>query len=424
MAMSLLDNHATVPAAEPVRGPDRPAPAGPLVGLRVLEMGSLVAGPFCGRLLGEFGAEVIKVEAPDAGDQLRAWGKRAEGHADSLWWYVHGRNKRCVTLNLKDPRGQELARRLALECDVLVENFRPGKLAEWGLDYPRLAAEHPGLVYVSISGFGQTGPYRDRVGFGSIAESMGGLRYLTGYPDRPPTRVGLSLGDSLAGLYAALGALMAIHHRDRNGGRGQLVDVALYEAIFSLLESAVPEYDRLAVVRERKGTRLSSTAPSNTYPTRDGHLIVIGGNNDAIFRRLMRVIGRPELADDPRFATNQDRLAHVDELDQIIGAWTAGVDRHEALRALEAADVPVGPIYSVADIFQDPHYWARQMLVRAEDERLGSVVVPGVAPKFSATPGGQSWLGPDLGADTDAVLHDLLGLGREQLDALRAAGVI
>jgi crotonobetainyl-CoA:carnitine CoA-transferase CaiB-like acyl-CoA transferase len=422
MAVSLLENrHAAV---QPAPAPERPAASGPLVGLRVLEMGSLVAGPFCGRLLGEFGAEVIKVEAPRAGDQLRDWGKRAEGHADSLWWYVHGRNKRCVTLNLKDPRGQDLARRLAAECDVLVENFRPGKMAEWGLDYERLAAHNPGLVYVSISGFGQTGPYRDRVGFGSIAESMGGLRHLTGYPDRPPTRVGLSIGDSLAGIYAALGALMAIHHRDHNGGRGQLVDVALYEAIFSLLESAVPEYDRLGVVRERKGTRLSGTAPSNTYPTRDGHLIVIGGNNDAIFRRLMRVIGRPELADDPRFLTNQDRLAHVDELDQIIGAWTADGDRDAVLRALGAADVPVGPIYSVADIFEDPHYWARQMLVRVEDERVGAVVVPGVTPKLSATPGGQRWLGPDLGADTGAVLHELLGLGPDELSALHAEGVI
>ncbi|TME25890.1 MAG: CoA transferase [Chloroflexi bacterium] len=287
------------PAAPEPNG-HHPRPAGPLAGLRVLEMGSLVAGPFCTRLLGEFGAEVIKIEPPGQGDQLRRWGLRPPGSEDSLWWYVQGRNKKSLTLNLKKRRGQELARRLAMRCDVVVENFRPGKMAEWGLDYERLAADNPGLVYVSISGFGQSGPYRDRVGFGSIAESMGGLRYLTGYPDRPPTRVGLSIGDSLAGIYAALGALMALHHRDHNGGRGQLVDIALYEAVFSLLESSVPEFDRLNVVRQRKGTRLSSTAPSNTYTTRDNHSVVIGANNDAIFRRFCKAMGRADLADDPR----------------------------------------------------------------------------------------------------------------------------
>jgi crotonobetainyl-CoA:carnitine CoA-transferase CaiB-like acyl-CoA transferase len=387
-------------------------------------MGSLVAGPFCTRLLGEFGAEVIKLEPPGQGDQLRRWGLRPPGSDDSLWWYVQGRNKQSVTLDLKQPRGQALARRLALRCDVLVENFRPGKLAEWGLDYERLAAEHPGLVYVSISGFGQTGPYRDRVGFGSIAESMGGLRYLTGYPDRPPTRVGLSIGDSLAGLYAALGALMALHHRDRNGGRGQLVDVALYEAVFSLLESSVPEFDRLNVVRQRKGTRLSSTAPSNTYTTRDDHPVVIGANNDAIFQRVCHAMGRPELARDARFRTNPDRLRHVELLDALIGEWVGSLDRDAVLERLQAADVPVGPIYSVADIVRDPQYWARQMLLRVDDPRLGPVVVPGVMPKLTASPGRQAWLGPTLGEHTDAVLGDLLGLPPDDLAELRNDGVI
>jgi crotonobetainyl-CoA:carnitine CoA-transferase CaiB-like acyl-CoA transferase len=422
MAFALKDTRVLTRPAE--SGGQQHRPAGPLTGLRVLEMGSLVAGPFCTRLLGEFGAEVIKLEPPGQGDQLRRWGLRPPGSDDSLWWFVQGRNKQSVTLNLKQPRGQELARRLALRCDVLVENFRPGKLAEWGLDYARLAAEHPGLVYVSISGFGQTGPYRDRVGFGSIAESIGGLRYLTGYPDRPPTRVGLSIGDSLAGLYAALGALLALHHRDRNGGQGQLVDVALYEAVFSLLESSVPEFDRLNVVRQRKGTRLSSTAPSNTYTTRDDHAVVIGANNDAIFRRLCQVMRRPELAEDARFRTNPDRLRHVELLDELIGDWVRRHDRDHVLQRLQAAAVPAGPIYSVADIVHDPQYWARQMLLRVEDPRLGPVVVPGVMPKLTASPGGQQWLGPRLGEHTAAVLGDLLGLPSDELAELREDGVI
>ena len=421
MVRTLTNGH--VPATPAERTHQQPTPAA-LSGLRVLEMGSLVAGPFCTRLLGEFGAEIFKIEPPGQGDQLRRWGLRPPGSDDSLWWFVQGRNKKSVTLDLKTRRGQELARRLALRCDVLVENFRPGKMAEWGLDYARLSAEHPGLVYVSISGFGQTGPYRDRVGFGSIAESMGGLRYLTGYPDRPPTRVGLSIGDSLAGIYAALGALMALHHRDRNGGRGQLVDVALYEAVFSLLESSIPEFDRLNVIRQRKGTRLGSTAPSNTYTTRDGHLVVIGANNDAIFRRFCQAMGRPELAEDARFRTNPDRVRDVEVLDQLIGEWVQSVDRDEVLQRLQAADVPVGPIYSVADIVQDPQYWARQMLLRVEDPRLGPVVVPGVMPKLTASPGRQEWLGSPLGEHTDAVLRDLLGVQADQLEELRNDGVI
>ena len=401
-----------------------PRPAGPLAGLRVLEMGSLVAGPFCTRLLAEFGAEVIKIEPPGQGDQLRRWGLRPPGSDDSLWWFVQGRNKKSLTLNLKKRRGQELARQLARRCDVLVENFRPGKMAEWGLDYERLAADNPGLVYVSISGFGQSGPYRDRVGFGSIAESMGGLRYLTGYPDRPPTRVGLSIGDSLAGIYAALGAMMALHHRDRNGGRGQLVDIALYEAVFSLLESSVPEFDRLNVVRQRKGTRLSSTAPSNTYTTRDDHAVVIGANNDAIFRRLCLVMRRPDLADDPRFQTNPNRLRHVELLDELIGDWVRRHDRDNVLQRLQAADVPASPIYSVADIVQDQHYWAREMLLQVQDPRLGPVVVPGVMPKLGTSPGGQRWLGPRLGEHTDAVLRDVLGIDADEIDELHSKGLV
>jgi formyl-CoA transferase len=418
------NGHRPHPPAAPEPQGQHHTSGGPLAGLRVLEMGSLVAGPFCTRLLAEFGAEVIKIEPPGQGDQLRRWGLRPPGSDDSLWWFVQGRNKKSVTLNLKRPRGQALARRLALQSDVLVENFRPGKMAEWGLDYARLAALHPGLVYVSISGFGQTGPYRDRVGFGSIAESIGGLRYLTGYPDRPPTRVGLSIGDSLAGLYAALGAMLALHHRDRTGGRGQLVDVALYEAVFSLLESSVPEFDRLNVIRQRKGTRLSSTAPSNTYTTRDDHSVVIGANNDAIFRRLCQVMRRADLAEDDRFRTNPDRLRQVELLDEVIGDWVGRHDRDTVLRRLEAADVPASPIYSVADIVQDPQYWARQMLLRVDDPRLGPVVVPGVMPKLTASPGRQEWLGPTLGEHTDAVLGDVLDLAPEEIAELRGKGLV
>jgi formyl-CoA transferase len=414
---------AAAGAPAPAAWAGRPAP-GPLAGLRVLEMGSLVAGPFCTRLLGEFGAEVIKIEPPGKGDQLRQWGLRVPGRDDSLWWYVQGRNKKSVTINLKNPRGQELARQLAARCDVLVQNFRPGLLAKWGLDYERLAAENPGLVYISISGFGQTGPYRDRVGFGSTAESLGGLRYLTGYADRPPTRVGLSIGDTIAGIYGVVGALMALHHRNQNGGRGQHVDVALYEAVFSLLESSVPEFDRLNVIRQRRGTRLSSTAPSNTYATRDGHQVVIGANNDAIFRRMMKAMGRPELADDPRFATNPDRLQYIEELDELIGAWTVTLDRDELLERLQDADIPSSPIYSVADIVKDPQYWAREMLMKVDDPRVGEVVVPGIMPKLSGTPGGQRWLGPSLGSHTDIILHDLVGLQPEDTAELREQGVI
>lgn len=401
------------------------ASGGPLSGLRVLEIGSLIAGPFCTRLLAEFGADVIKLETPGKGDELRRWGQQPPaGGPDSLWWLVQGRNKRSVTLDLHAPRGQSLAREIATRCDVVVENFRPGKVAEWGLDYDSLRKVNPGLVYVSISGYGQTGPYRDRPGFGAIGESMGGLRYVTGSPDRPPTRVGVSLGDSLTGLYGAFGAVMALHQRDRNGGQGQLVDVALYEAVFSMMESTVTDYDARGIVRERTGGRLTGMAPTNTYRTRDDKWIVIGGNNDAIFRRFMRAIGRPALAEDPAYATNPGRVARADELDDLIGAWTATVDLDEALRILEEAGVPSGPIYSAAEIAKDPHYWAREMLQRTEDPRVGSVLVPGVVPKLSDTPGGQRWLGQPLGADTESVLTELLGISREEVEELRAEGVV
>lgn len=397
---------------------------GPLAGLRVMEMGSLVAGPFCTRLLAEFGAEVIKVEAPQGGDELRRWGKHApDGGPDSLWWLVQGRNKKVITLDLRQERARDLARQIALKSDVVVENLRPGKVADWGLDYTTVAKKNPGVVYVSISGFGQTGPYRDRPGFGSIGEAMGGLRYITGSPDRAPSRVGVSIGDSLAGLYGAFGAVTALLHRQYNGGKGQLVDVALYEAVFSMLDSTVPDFDLLGHVRTRSGTRLDGMAPTNTYPTRDAQWIVIGGNSNGIFKRLMAAIGMDNLAADPAYASNADRVLRADELDVIISSWTRRHDLKDALNTLRCADVPAGPIYSARDIVGDEHYWAREMLLRLVDPRVGTLLVPGIVPKLGDSPGEVRWLGRPLGSDTAEVLRDVLGLGEDAIAELRAAGM-
>lgn len=402
-----------------------PTPRRALAGVRVLEMGSLIAGPFCSRLLAEFGAEVIKIEAPRGGDQLRRWGKQPPGRsADSLWWLLQGRNKRVITLDLHHKRAQDLARQIATKSDVIVENFRPGKVAEWGLDYETVATDNPGVVYVSISGFGQTGPYRNRPGFGSTGEAIGGLRYITGSPDCPPSRVGISLGDSLAGLYGAFGAVMALFYRQSNGGRGQLVDVALYEAVFSMLESTVPDFDLLGHVRSRIGTRLEGVAPTNTYPTRDGEWIVVGGNSDAIFKRLMTAIGQAELATSPTYATNADRVLRADELDEIIGAWTRTLNLGDALDTLYRADVPAAPIYSAREMVRDEHYWAREMLLRFVDPRVGSLLIPGIVPKLSDSPGEVQWLGRPLGSDTVRVLREILGLGDDAIAELQTAGLV
>lgn len=402
---------------------------GPLTGLRVLELGQLIAGPFATRMLAEFGADVVKVEPPardghDGGDPLRKWRKLHPDDASgtSLWWYVQARNKRSVTLDLKQTAGQDIVRRLAARADIVVENFRPGALEAWGLGYETLSAGNPGLILVRLSGYGQSGPYRDRPGFGAIAESMGGLRYVTGFPDRPPVRLNLSIGDSLAALHAVIGALMALHHR-RETGRGQVIDVALYEAVFNMMESTLPEYDRYRLVRERTGTNLTGIVPSNTYPTADGGHIVIGGNGDSIFKRLMRRIGRADLADDPSLANNAGRAARAKELDDAIAAWTSTQSLADALEAMAQAQVPSGKIYSAADMVDDPQYLARAMIERRQLPDGTPVAFPGIVPKFSATPGATRWVGPSLGEHTEQVLAEL-GFDAQAIAGLRADRVI
>jgi formyl-CoA transferase len=395
--------------------------SGALAGLRVIELGTLIAGPFCARVLGEFGAEVIKIETPDGGDPLRTWRKVHD--RTSLWWSVQSRNKKSVTVNLKAEAGQQIVRRLAREADVVVENFRPGALEKWGQGYDRLSADNPGLVMVRLSGYGQTGPYRDQPGFGAIGEAMGGIRVVTGYPDRPPVRAGISLGDSVAALYGVIGALMALQARQTNGGRGQVVDVALYEAVFSLMESLLPEYDVTGFVRTRSGASLPGIVPSNTYTTRDGKYLVIGANGDSIFKRFMQAIGRPDLAADPALANNEGRVRRTEELDRVIADWAAGVTLEQALAVLSRAEVPAGKIYDIADIVRDVHYQARGML---EQHRLPDgtpIKLPGIVPKLADAPGATRWLGPRLGEHTDEVLQRA-GYGSEEIARLRAEGIV
>jgi formyl-CoA transferase len=393
--------------------------AGPLHGLKVVEMGTLIAGPYCARLLAEFGAEVVKVETPGEGDPLRKWRKLHEGN--SLWWYAQARNKKSIAVNLREAQGQEVVRRMVRDADFVVENFRPGTLEKWGLGYEELARANPGLIMVRLSGFGQSGPYRDRPGFGAIGESMGGMRYITGYPDRAPVRVGISIGDSLAAMFGVIGALMALHHR-HSSGRGQVVDVALYEAVFAMMESMLPEYGMAGYVRERSGAALPGIVPSNTYPCRDGKYVVIGANADSIFKRMMRAIGRVDLADDSSLASNDGRVKRTEELDRVIGEWTSRHDLDHVLQVLEAAEVPSGRIYSIADIAADLHYQARGMIER---HRLGDreVWLPGMVPKLSATPGETRWIGPRLGEHTDEVLGRA-GYSGAEIAGLRASGVV
>ena len=398
---------------------------GPLAGVKVLELGTLIAGPFAARVLAEFGADVIKVEDPDGGDPLRRWRHLHQG--TSLWWAVQARNKKSVALNLKDPRACALARQLALQADIVIENFRPGVLDKLGLGYAQLAEQNPATIMIRLSGYGQTGPMRERPGFGAIGEAMGGIRHVTGYPDRPPVRIGLSIGDSIAALHAVAGALMALHYRDATGGagrgRGQMVDVALYESVFNMMESAVPEYDRFGVVRERTGTSLPGIVPSNTYTCGDGAAIVVGGNGDAIFKRLMAAVGRPDLGDDPQLAHNDGRVPRAGEIDAAIQQWCSRQPIDQALAALEQAQVPASRIYSVADMFRDPQFAARAMI---EEHALGDgtpLKVPAIVPKLSETPGRTRWLGPALGEHTDEVLGSI-GVSRAQIDELRRDGAI
>jgi formyl-CoA transferase len=394
---------------------------GPLEGIKVIELGQLIAGPFCTRVLAEFGAQVVKSESPNGGDPLRQWRQLYEG--TSLWWLLQARNKQSVTVNLKSPEGQEIVRRLAADADIVVENFRPGAMEKWGLGYEELSRDNPGLVMVRLSGYGQTGPYRDKPGFGAIGEAMGGLRHVTGYPDRPPVRVGISLGDAVASLYGVIGALMALRQREVNGGRGQVVDVALYEAVFSLMESLLPEYDVYDFVRERTGASLPGIAPSNTYTTRDGKFVVIGANGDSIFKRMMTAIGREDLANDPELAKNDGRAARSDELDEAIGAWCGTRDLDAVLAVLDGAEVPAGKIYDIADIVKDVHYRARGMIEEAKSGSGKTVKVPGVVPKLSGTPGGTRWLGPALGEHTVSALESI-GYSDAQIEDLRKRGVV
>lgn len=395
---------------------------GLLAGVKILELGQAIAGPFATEFLAWFGAEVIKAEPPGAGDPLRSW--RVMHKGTSLWWYSMARNKKCITLNLRVREGQKIARELAKRVDVVVENFRPGTLEKWGLGYEELKRENPRLILARISGYGQTGPYAQKPGFALVAEAFGGLRYVTGEPERPPVRPNLSLGDSVAGLHAALGIVMALYHRDARGGHGQEIDVALYECVLNLMEGTISEYDKAGVIREREGMRLTGIVPSGTYACADGAYIVIGGNSDSIFRRLMAAIGREDLANDPRLAQNEGRSKHVDEIDDAISAWTRGHRANEAIAKLEAAEVPVGPIYTAADMVKDAQYRARGAFEEAEIESGERVKLPTMAPKMTETPGGLRWIGPALGAHNTEIYREWLGYSAAELERLAAEGVI
>jgi formyl-CoA transferase len=396
-----------------------PSPAA-LAGLKVIELGQLIAGPFAAKTLADFGAEVIKIEPPGSGDPLRQWRLMLDG--TSVWWQVQSRNKRSLALDLRTPEGQDVVRRLAAEADVLIENFRPGAMEGWGLGPDTLREANPRLIVLRVSGYGQTGPYRDRPGFGVVAEAMGGLRHLTAEPGRVPVRVGVSIGDTLAALHGVIGILLALQHRHATG-QGQVIDVALYEAVFNCMESLLPEYSAFGVVREPAGSAMPGIAPTNAYRCQDDGYALIAGNGDSIFKRLMSLIGRDDLGQDPALAHNAGRVARVADIDAAIGAWAATRPVAEVLQALEAAAVPAGRIYTVADIAADPHYQARGMLqqVRLPDGR--ALAVPGICPKLSATPGSHRRNAPALGQDSDAVLAEL-GLSAEQIQRLREQGIV
>ncbi len=391
-----------------------------LAGVRVVEMGQLIAGPFCGKTLGDFGAEVIKIEPPGGGDPLRNWRMLKDG--TSLWWQVQSRNKRSVALDLRQAQGQDIARRLIVEADVLIENFRPGTLEGWGMSPEELHRLNPGLVILRISGYGQTGPYRDLPGFGVIGEAMGGLRHLTGEPGHVPVRCGISIGDTLAALHGAFGVLAALHHRNVNGGQGQVIDVALHEAVFNCMESLIPEYSAFGTVREPAGSALPGIAPSNAYPCTDGWVLV-AGNGDSIFKRLMESIGRADLAAAPDLASNAGRVARVAEIDAAIQAWTSPRTVGHVLDALATARVPAGKVYTAQDICEDPHYRARGMLLELHTRDGDTIEVPGIVPKLSATPGSIRSSAPHLGDDTDVVLREA-GFSEAQIALLRDTAVV
>ena len=413
---------SALPAARAHGGAGGP---GPLAGVRVVELGMLLAGPFTGRLLGDMGAEVIKVEPPGKPDPLREWGK-ARYRGRSLWWGVQSRNKKCVTLDLRREKGQQLLLELAKQSDVVVENFRPGTLEKWNLGWERLSEVNPGLVLCRVSGYGQTGPYAPRAGFASVAEAMGGIRHINGFPGEPPPRTHISLGDSLAGMFAVQGVLAALYRRDAlGGGRGQVVDVSLLESCFALLESTVPEYDRLGIVRGPGGTGLEGVAPSNIFKSRDGKWIVIAANADNVFRRLCEAMGRPELVEDERFSTHLARGEHQEEIEGVVAEWAGRRDADEIDRVLNDAGVICGPIYTIADIFEDEHFRAREMLLEHEDPEFGTYVGPGIVPKFSETPGAVRWSATwEHGSHNRQVYGELLGLTDEELASLAEEGVL
>jgi formyl-CoA transferase len=393
---------------------------GALDGLRVVEMGQLIAGPFAGKTLGEFGADVIKIEAPGAGDPLRNWRLIQDG--TSVWWQVQSRNKRSVALDLRSQEGQDIARKLISQADVLIENFRPGTLEGWGMSYEELARDNPGLVMLRISGYGQTGPYRDLPGFGAIGEAMGGLRHLTGEPGRVPVRCGISIGDTLAALHGTIGVLTALYHRKVNGGKGQVIDVALHEAVFNVMESLVPEYSAFGVVREPAGSALPGIAPSNAYPCADG-VVLVAGNGDSIFKRLMTCIGRDDLGNDPGLADNAGRVKRVDELDRAIADWTKTRSVDEVLAVLGEGKVPAGRVYTAKDIVEDPHYRARDMILTQKTRDGNEVEVPGIVPKLLGTPGSIRRPAPRVGDDTDEVLRELR-FSAQDIAALRERKVV
>jgi formyl-CoA transferase len=393
----------------------------PLSGLRVIELGQLIAGPFASKMLGEFGADVIKIEPPETGDPLRAWRMLHDG--TSVWWAAHARNKRSITLNLREPEGQDVIRQLAKDADIVIENFRPGALEKWGIGFKDLHAINPKLIMLRVSGYGQTGPYKDRPGFGVIGEAMGGLRYLTGEPGRPPVRTGVSIGDTLSGLHGVIGVLLALRHREQQGGVGQEIDVALYESVFNMLESVLPEYSKFGAIRQPSGASMPGIAPTNAYLCKDGKYALIAGNGDSIYKRLMQMIEREDLANDPKLAGNAGRAEHADLIDAAISAYTAQHSLDDVLVAMNAAGVPAGKSYDAADIANDPHYQARDMILNATLADGSVVQVPGIVPKLSKTPGQITRAAPALGQHTTEILESL-GISASQQADWKARGVI
>lgn len=392
----------------------------PLTGIRVIEMGTLIAGPFAGKTLGDFGAEVIKIEAPGSGDPLRTW-RTPEG-VTSVWWHVQARNKKSVAIDLRQSEGQELVRQLVSEADIVIENFKPGTMEQWGLDYESLSRLNPGLIMLRISGYGQTGPLRDLAGFGVIAEAMGGFRYITGMPGEAPVRPGISIGDSLSALHGVIGIMMALYNRT-NTGKGQMIDVALYESVFNMMEGAVPEFDRYGMVREPAGSALQGIAPTNAYPCNDGNYVLIAGNGNSIFKRLMTLVGRDDMGNDPAYANNPGRVQDMAKIDAAIAEWTQQRSLEEALDALAVASVPAGRVFTVKDIVKDPHYHARGMLQKIKLDDGSDLMVPGVIPKLSDTPGSFAGGGPKLGQHTEEVLRRM-GVDNSRLERLREKGVV